>query len=100
MINVVQQGYYDVVIGTKDMTAENRSLLRSVVSFGKRVISRPFLPTGVVDSQTGLKVMSSVAVKRMFPAFKGTARTGTGSRNDVYCQATPAPCAAITRQMY
>ncbi|ALP37841.1 glycosyl transferase [Paenibacillus sp. IHB B 3084] len=70
MINVVRQGYYDVVIGTKDMTAENRSLLRSVVSFGKRVISRPFLPTGVVDSQTGLKVMSSVAVKRMFPHLK------------------------------
>ncbi|WP_025718343.1 glycosyltransferase [Paenibacillus sp. 1-18] len=70
MINVVRQGYYDVVIGTKDMTAENRSLLRSIVSFGKRMVSRPFLPTGVVDSQTGLKVMSSVAVKRMFPHLK------------------------------
>ncbi|WP_028590073.1 glycosyltransferase [Paenibacillus massiliensis] len=70
IINVVRQGYYDVVIGTKDMTAENRSLLRSVVSFGKRTISRPFLPAGVIDSQTGLKVMSSVAVKRMFPYLK------------------------------
>lgn len=70
MINVVRQGYYDVVIGTKDMTAENRSLVRSIVSFCKRQICRPFLPTGVIDSQTGLKIMSSVAVKRMFPHLK------------------------------
>ncbi|WP_374019390.1 glycosyltransferase family 2 protein [Paenibacillus thiaminolyticus] len=70
MINIVKMGYYDIIIGTKDNSAKNRSWLRFWISLCKRIVSKPFLPEGVIDSQTGLKVMSAVAVRRMFPHLK------------------------------
>ncbi|MGO4531653.1 glycosyltransferase [Paenibacillus sp. 2TAF8] len=70
MINIVRLGYYDMITGTKDTSAENRPWIRVGLSFCKRLISKPFLPDGVVDSQTGLKVLSAVAVRRLFPHLK------------------------------
>ncbi|MHA6529318.1 glycosyltransferase family 2 protein [Paenibacillus sp. BAC0078] len=70
MINIVKLGYYDIIIGTKDSSAQNRPLLRFWMSLGKRLVSKPFLPEGVIDSQTGLKVISAVAVRQMFPHLK------------------------------
>lgn len=70
MINIVKMGYYDIIIGTKDDSAENRPWLRFWISKCKRIVSKPFLPAGVIDSQTGLKVMSAVAVRRIFPHLK------------------------------
>ncbi|WP_145409862.1 glycosyltransferase [Paenibacillus xylanexedens] len=70
MINIVRLGYYDMITGTKDTSAENRPLVRVGLSFFKRLIIKPFLPEGVIDSQTGLKVFNSIAVKRLFPHLK------------------------------
>lgn len=70
MINIAKMGYYDIIIGTKDNSATNRSWLRDWISMCKRIVSKPFLPEGVIDSQTGLKVMSAVAVRRIFPHLK------------------------------
>lgn len=70
MINIVKMGYYDIIIGTKDNSAENRPWLRFWISKCKQIVSKPFLPAGVIDSQTGLKVMSAVAVRRIFPHLK------------------------------
>ncbi|MBR2563652.1 MAG: glycosyltransferase family 2 protein [Paenibacillus sp.] len=70
MINIVRLGYYDMITGTKDTSAENRPWIRVGLSFCKRLISKPFLPEGVIDSQTGLKVLSAVAVRRLFPHLK------------------------------
>lgn len=62
MINVLTQGYYDMVIGTKDQADPNRPLIRKIMSFGKRLVIRPFMPKGITDSQTGLKAMKSTVV--------------------------------------
>ncbi|MEY8739903.1 glycosyltransferase [Paenibacillus tundrae] len=70
MINIVRLGYYDMITGTKDTSAENRPLVRIGLSFCKRLMIKPFLPEGVIDSQTGLKVLNSIAVKRLFPHLK------------------------------
>ncbi|MCM3207570.1 MULTISPECIES: glycosyltransferase [Paenibacillus] len=70
MLNIVKLGYYDMITGTKDTSAENRPLLRVGLSFCKRLISKPFLPEGVIDSQTGLKVLNAIAVRRLFPHLK------------------------------
>jgi glycosyltransferase involved in cell wall biosynthesis len=70
MLNIIKMGYYDIIVGTKDNSASNRPLLRYWISLFKRIISRPFLPVGVIDSQTGLKVMNAVAVRRIFPHLK------------------------------
>lgn len=67
MLNIVQAGYYDIVIGTKDMTSENRPLARRMISFCKRTVTRPFLPKGVNDSQTGLKVLNHTAAQNILP---------------------------------
>lgn len=67
MINIVREGYYDMVVGTKDLTAENRPLIRRLMSFVKRQMTRSMLPQGVYDSQTGLKVMSGTAAKYILP---------------------------------
>jgi len=63
MINLIKEGYYDMIVGTKDFSAEDRPLVRRLLSFGKRTLTKPFLPEGVYDSQTGLKVMSSLAAR-------------------------------------
>ncbi|ADL50733.1 glycosyltransferase [Clostridium cellulovorans] len=67
IINVLSMGYYDFVIGTKDLTAENRAILRRCMSFVKRIITKPLLPKGVFDSQTGLKGMTSNASRLILP---------------------------------
>lgn len=63
MINILMDGYYDFVIGTKDMTAENRSIIRKIMSFSKRLLTKRLLPKGVKDSQTGLKGMRNIVGK-------------------------------------
>lgn len=63
MINILMDGYYDFVIGTKDKTAENRSIIRQIMSFSKRLLTKGLLPKGVKDSQTGLKGMRNVVAR-------------------------------------
>lgn len=67
MINLLQDGYYDLVAGTKDMTAENRAFSRRIVSFLKRMLTKPFLPKGIYDSQTGLKALRRTAAINILP---------------------------------
>jgi glycosyltransferase involved in cell wall biosynthesis len=67
MINLIKEGYFDIIVATKDFTAEKRSMIRKFLSFSKRLLTKPFLPKGVYDSQTGLKVMSSLAAKYIIP---------------------------------
>ena len=67
MINILHDGYWDMVIGTKDDTAEGRSLARRLMSFVKRVLTKPLLPEGVIDSQTGLKAFNSTAASHILP---------------------------------
>lgn len=63
LVNIVEQGFYDMVIGTKDKTAENRPFIRDLVSTVKRFLTKPLLPKGVTDSQTGLKMFRGQTVK-------------------------------------
>lgn len=67
MINIIRKGYYDIVAGTKDMTAEKRPLVRQIMSFGKRLLTKGMLPRGVYDSQTGLKAMKASSAKFILP---------------------------------
>lgn len=67
MINIVDEGYYDMVVGTKDNTIEERSFKRKIISFIKRVMTYPLLPKGVKDAQTGLKVMNSTVANYIIP---------------------------------
>lgn len=67
MINILSFGYYDIVIGTKDLSAENRTVKRKIVSFFKRVLTKSFLPEGVTDSQTGLKAINWDCAKYILP---------------------------------
>lgn len=69
MINILKEGYYDFVIGTKDMTAEERKPVRQFISFCKRSLTRPLLPRGVSDSQTGLKGMRAVVGKTLLQSM-------------------------------
>lgn len=67
MINLIREGYYDMVVATKDFSTENRPPIRRLMSFGKRLLTKPFLPQGVYDSQTGLKAMRSLAARSILP---------------------------------
>lgn len=67
MINILRDGYYDMVAATKDLLAENRPPIRRMLSFCKRIITKPLLPKGVYDSQTGLKGMTGEAAKYLLP---------------------------------
>ncbi len=58
LLTIAQEGYYDIVVGTKDLTIEDRGAVRRFMSFGKRNLTRFFLPKGVTDSQTGLKIIN------------------------------------------
>ncbi|PZD94733.1 glycosyl transferase [Paenibacillus sambharensis] len=66
-LNIIKAGYYDIVVGTKDMTTENRPVSRRVMSFFKRLLTRPLLPYGVYDSQTGLKAFNHAAAQNILP---------------------------------
>ncbi|MCT4583912.1 MAG: glycosyltransferase [Peptostreptococcaceae bacterium] len=70
MINILEMGYYEIVLGTKDLTAENRDIARRIISFIKRILTKGFLPKGVYDSQTGLKAFNGNAAKYIFPYLK------------------------------
>ncbi|MGL1893076.1 MAG: glycosyltransferase [Spirochaetaceae bacterium] len=65
MINILQDGYYDFIVGTKDQTAEDRKPIRRLMSFVKRFLTKGLLPYGVKDSQTGLKGMRSSVAKTL-----------------------------------
>ncbi len=69
LINIIEQGFYDIVIGTKDKTAEDRPLIRDIVSTFKRILTKPLLPDGVTDSQTGLKLFRGQVVKHILPTL-------------------------------
>lgn len=70
MLNIIEEGYYDMVVGTKDMSAEDRPVIRRAMSFAKRMLTRFLLPKGVYDSQTGLKVMKSSSARYILPHLK------------------------------
>ncbi|TCI21404.1 glycosyltransferase [Exiguobacterium sp. SL-10] len=72
LLSIAENDYYDLVIGTKDMTIEDRNLIRTFVSFTKRLITKPFLPKGVSDSQTGLKIVNRRAIPRLLPYLSAT----------------------------
>ena len=65
MINILREGYYDMVVGTKDLSAENRPLIRRIMSFAKRLVTKNLLPEHVYDSQTGLKALNSVCARHI-----------------------------------
>lgn len=67
IINILNVGYYDMVAGTKDETAENRPLVRKIMSFSKRLLTKSLLPKGIYDSQTGLKGMTSFTARTILP---------------------------------
>lgn len=67
MINILNQGYYDIVVATKDKSAENRSAIRVLMSFSKRILTKHLLPKGVTDSQTGLKAFNQTAADHILP---------------------------------
>lgn len=66
MINIINLGYFDIVVGSKD-AAKDRKITRKFVSFFKRIITKSFLPKGITDSQTGLKVISWDCAKYILP---------------------------------
>lgn len=67
MINIIKRGYYDFVIATKDNSTESRQIHRRIISFCKRLLTKPFLPDGVTDSQTGLKVFKKDTINKLIP---------------------------------
>ncbi|WP_393964550.1 glycosyltransferase [Exiguobacterium sp. S22-S28] len=67
LLTIAQHDYYDIVVGTKDLTIEDRGLVRRLLSFAKRNLTRTFLPKGVTDSQTGLKIINRRVVPRILP---------------------------------
>lgn len=69
MVNLLEQGYYDIVVGTKDLLSENRPMVRRMVSACKRLLTKPFLPKGVTDSQTGLKVFKTALLPYLVPSL-------------------------------
>jgi glycosyltransferase involved in cell wall biosynthesis len=67
MANILREGYYDMVVGSKDFTAEKRSPVRKLLSFAKRLLTKSLLPNGVYDAQTGLKAIKMETAKYIFP---------------------------------
>ena len=67
IVNILREGYYDIVAGTKDLTAENRPPVRRLLSFAKRTLTKPLLPKGVYDAQTGLKGIRGEAARYILP---------------------------------
>lgn len=72
MINIIREGYYELVVGTKDLTAENRPPIRKLMSFVKRQLTKSLLPKNVYDSQTGLKAINGTAAKYILPHLNVT----------------------------
>lgn len=69
-INLIEDGYYDIIQATKDMTAENRPLVRRLLSMCKRACTYFFLPKGIYDSQTGFKVVNANFAKHAIPFIR------------------------------
>lgn len=67
MIHMAKLGYYDMIIATKDQSQGTRPLPRILLSAVKRRLTSVFLPKGVTDSQTGLKVFNRRSVLTMLP---------------------------------
>ena len=72
MLNLLNQGYYDMIVGTKDLLSENRPPIRRMVSAFKRLLTKPLLPKGVTDSQTGLKVFKKEMLHYILPGLDTT----------------------------
>lgn len=69
MLNLLDQGYYDMIVGTKDLLSENRPPVRRFISACKRMLTKPLLPKGVTDSQTGLKVFKKEMLSYILPGL-------------------------------
>ena len=69
-ISLIKDGYFDVIQATKDSTIQNRSSLRKLLSFCKRMCTYIFLPKGIYDSQTGFKLVNRNAAKHVLPHIK------------------------------
>ncbi len=69
-ISIIEDGYYDVIQATKDLTSENRPLIRRALSFCKRLCTYFFLPPGIVDSQTGFKLINATVAKHSMPYIR------------------------------
>lgn len=67
MINLLEVGYYDIIAGTKDFSSKNRAMIRRILSFFKRLLTKPLLPRGTYDAQTGLKAIKGESAKLIFP---------------------------------
>lgn len=70
MMNILADGYYEIVAGTKDMTATDRYLIRRMLSFAKRIMIKNYMPSGVYDSQTGFKGLRKNAVQSIYPFLR------------------------------
>lgn len=72
MIHLIKIGYFDIVVASKDGSTESRNLARRLISAAKRSITAGFLPKGVTDSQTGLKIFRRSAIQLMLPYLEMT----------------------------
>ena len=67
VINICQQGYYDIVQASKDGASNDRKMIRRIMSYVKRQLIRPFMPEKIADCQTGLRCMNALSVEQIFP---------------------------------
>lgn len=70
MLQLVQQNHYDLVVGRKPIANENSAWARAAIRFANRLLSKPLLPAGITDSQTGLKVFRRNVVDTAFAGVK------------------------------
>lgn len=70
MLELVQQHQYDLVVGCKSVANEHTAWARAAIRYANRCLSRPLLPAGITDSQTGLKVFRRHVVDMAFAGVK------------------------------
>jgi glycosyltransferase involved in cell wall biosynthesis len=70
MLQLVQQYQYDLVVGHKPVADESTAWARAAIRCVNRLLSKPLLPAGITDSQTGLKVFRRHVVDTAFAGVK------------------------------
>ncbi len=70
ILQVARRNQYDLVVGQKPVANENTDWARAAIRFLNRLLSKPLLPAGITDSQTGLKVFHRHVVQAAFGGVK------------------------------
>ena len=70
MLQLVQQSQSDLVVGQKPVANETTAWARAAIRCANRLLSKPLLPAGITDSQTGLKVFRRAVVDAAFAAVQ------------------------------